>query len=573
MVAGAAQTVGSPVARLALLVDESWWRHEPSPDPLITEFLGVVRDVGSEEQAMKIRVARLLAWCRGRDVGEAGYPSWTAFVKELSPWRSSRTRDYVRLVESPLDVIKDAVAKNEIDVVTATRAVRELGTDATREAQVAWLLEATLQTIPMRHRAFMDVLSGSEIGRVWKARDLAEILIGWDAPVEAVDRFLLDCHGQKLTGEQIVERAREVPPKPPRLDGSVPEWRDDPTASLLGPWEEPADIHDAVAKLRAMDVALDLRRMLLGRAYWYIRYHALWTEIPGCLSLEECCVVHLEIGQRSFQRYAHEGLTHEWYPQLRKEITAGRLTTDRAMFAVDNAGGNESEIAWWLRLVRRLSRTEMAHAQKRKEECEVRLRDEYAPVLEMARRVEALMRNMRRNGSSEATAIGGSIEAAEAAAIGGTAEVAARLAAHFVAKGAKGQLKVALRDDADRRSPPKEPPRYIFAPRGLLAAADYLLAVVELPKLHGARKTIGRDRYTCQSPRCRRRTLRVHHHHLVEQQHGGTDEPANIVTGCPACHLRMIHSNRMAVVRFGDWLAWTWPDGDDVLMHSPVRDL
>ncbi len=60
---------------------------------------------------------------------------------------------------------------------------------------------------------------------------------------------------------------------------------------------------------------------------------------------------------------------------------------------------------------------------------------------------------------------------------------------------------------------------------------------------------------------------------MDERQHGGTDDPANIVTVCPACHLRGIHRKHMSVVRIDDWLVWTWRSGGTVLMHSPVRDI
>lgn len=120
---------------------------------------------------------------------------------------------------------------------------------------------------------------------------------------------------------------------------------------------------------------------------------------------------------------------------------------------------------------------------------------------------------------------------------------------------------------------PLPEPESIFAPQGLLAAADYVLSVVELPVAYGARRMIEHDLYTCQNPRCRRRTLRVHPHHLHERQHGGTDDPWNLVTLCPVCHLRGIHSAQMSVVRIDDWLVWTWPLDGVVIMDSRVSDL
>jgi hypothetical protein len=62
----------------------------------------------------------------------------------------------------------------------------------------------------------------------------------------------------------------------------------------------------------------------------------------------------------------------------------------------------------------------------------------------------------------------------------------------------------------------------------------------------------------------------VHPHHIDPRWNHGPDDPWNIVTLCPACHLRGIHSGRMWVERVGDWLVWSWPDGSSAIMHSPV---
>jgi len=72
---------------------------------------------------------------------------------------------------------------------------------------------------------------------------------------------------------------------------------------------------------------------------------------------------------------------------------------------------------------------------------------------------------------------------------------AERIAAHVLAVWATGPIQVAVRD-TDRR-PRRPEPEFIFVERGLLAAADYLLATVELPKESGARKVVVHDRYTC----------------------------------------------------------------------------
>jgi hypothetical protein len=177
-------------------------------------------------------------------------------------------------------------------------------------------------------------------------------------------------------------------------------------------------------------------------------------------------------------------------------------------------------------------------------------REDYEPAVALAKDVEEVL--------------GGS-----APGIVGTAE---RIANHLRKKRVVFPIQVALRESIHAKRPRREP-EYILVPRGLVAAAEYFLSIVELPAVHGVRRMVAHDRYTCQNPRCRRRTLRLHPHHMQQRQHGGTDEPANIVSGCHACHLRGIHSGQMSVVRIEDWLVWTWPDGGVVLMHSPLSEL
>jgi hypothetical protein len=281
---------------------------------------------------------------------------------------------------------------------------------------------------------------------------------------------------------------------------------------------------------------------------------------------------------------------------VRREIEAGRLTADRASFAFEHCGGGG--LAKWLELVRRLGRAELERARERAKDGGDLPKD-YAPALDLARTVESIrsaasgaaadeatsIGGVASGGASdgvadapadgEATAFGGATEGeagagGEATAFGGTAE---RIARHLLAIGANGPIQVALREGARVGSAPRREPDSILAPPNLLAAADWFLAQVKLPREHGPRRMVAHDRYVCQNPRCRRRTVRVHLHHIVEKQHGGSDEPENVLTGCPACHLRGIHSGQMSVVRIGDWLVWAWLGGEVVLMHSPVSDL
>ena len=116
---------------------------------------------------------------------------------------------------------------------------------------------------------------------------------------------------------------------------------------------------------------------------------------------------------------------------------------------------------------------------------------------------------------------------------------AARIAQHFMARGALGDIQVAIRDDINRRFPFPEPD-YIMVPPKLSAAADYMLDTVVLPPKHGHRSTVEHDCFICQNPRCRRRTVRLHPHHLDEQRYGINHHPSNLVGLCPGCHLRYL---------------------------------
>jgi len=57
---------------------------------------------------------------------------------------------------------------------------------------------------------------------------------------------------------------------------------------------------------------------------------------------------------------------------------------------------------------------------------------------------------------------------------------------------------------------------------------------------------------------------------MEEQKYGVDHRLLNQLGLCPGCHGRGIHSNWMRAVRIGDWIVWTYEDGEVVIMHSPV---
>jgi hypothetical protein len=563
----------SVLPQLAKLLE--WrWRVDKESAANARLLLANVRTIARELNAIKIRIARVLE-CAGRwDVSEVGCPNWRAFLKEYAPWSPAQARVWLRIVKSRLFVVLEALQNSQITVDQATRAVRALGKDASEEAQRGFLLDLPPDSSEQdlsRHRASMDCLTGEDRLCVLEARKLGGTLIGSDAPVSVVDRFLLDCHARKRTGEEIVEDGRADPPVPDRLGEVIPDWTVDPAEGLLGKWIAPADIRQAAAQLRRLEWLLAMRRMALARAYWFIRHYALWTDLPDCGSLEECCVTYLGMSRRTLERYSNEGLRHEWFPNVRKEVAAGRLTIDRANYALSHST-NEHALDLWLDFLKQVGRAELQHAEQ--EYAEEDLRKLYAPALAFAKEVRARSKEATRTGAegSRAGATRTSADGSGAEATR-TSATAGRVASYLRQVGSGGQIQVSLRDGCHAPSPPREP-GYLLAPRGLLEAAKYVVSVVVLPPTYGVRKTVSKDRFTCQNPRCRVRCLRVHPHHMHQRQHGGTDDPWNLITLCPACHLRGIHSDRMAVVRFDDFLVWTWScDDTAVVMYSPVKEV
>ena len=128
-----------PLAKLALMVEDDWWRGTKIRDPRVVEFVGILKIVASHEQAIKIRAGRILAWMKTQDLSPLNVPSWTACVEEHSPWEASTTREYIRLAESPLEIVREAAVAKMIDLKAAGRALKELPEDANPEDQLAFV--------------------------------------------------------------------------------------------------------------------------------------------------------------------------------------------------------------------------------------------------------------------------------------------------------------------------------------------------------------------------------------------------------------------------------------------------
>jgi hypothetical protein len=348
------------LSALTLLVGEDFY---DAPAVLRRHLLEHVKKVAREEVVLKLRHARLLAWMKCTDVSLLDYSGWTAFCVEHSLWKGSHTRELIRFVESGLDEIILLVCHQVIPLSIGLRAVKELPRNASVYDQMGWVAEAVEQSRPKRHRSRMCEITGKLMRTVETARAIAKVLIGWTAPVAEIDRFIIQCFEEGLSEQDIIERAKAIPPRPPRLDQSPPQWEREPKPDFIGGWVEPRDQADCMAQLAFVRRRLDERRALLGMAYVHIRDNELWRDkFHGRETLEKFCSGNLEIDQRTFERYAREGRALMMHPEARTAIETGRVTCDRAQFAIAHglAGSMEQSID----LASRLDCAEMARAEE-----------------------------------------------------------------------------------------------------------------------------------------------------------------------------------------------------------------
>ena len=412
----------------------------------------------------------------------------------------------------------------------------------------------------------MREISGKDMRIVETARTVAKVLVGFSASVVEIDRFIIDCFVQKLTEAEILERAKAVPPRPDRLDKPPPrEWEREPKPPILGDWVAPKDQDDCMAQLAFTRARLEERRMILGMAYVHIKDHELWRDnFHGRETLEEFCRASLEIDQRTFERYVGEGRNLFVHPEACTAIATGRVTGDRAQFAMARGWGADS-LEPWIDLASRLDCAEMTRAEELQEPADVA----YGPAVGMAKEVESILAlGPTENGGALASQLASIVEG-EPTGIGGQA---AELIAQHVRTECptrSGAIRVAIRDAVYRGKSPPPPSSMLILPE-LLEAAKWFAENVKLPKERGTREMVVHDCYCCQNPRCRKITIRVESHHIWFRHLEGPDDDWNLIALCPACHLRGIHSWRMRLVRIGDWLVWTYGDGGVAIVHSPV---
>ena len=166
-------------------MERDWWSPDDNPAPAVREFVGTVNAVASQEQAIKLRAARILAWMKTKDLSPLNVPGWTACVEEYSPGpraRRASTCGWRRATE----IIREAAVAKVIDLAAAGRA---LSSFPGRESGGAVGVRGEGRERPAREMA--TSLPGRDLGRRdaphHPARDLGHIFIGWPASTATID--------------------------------------------------------------------------------------------------------------------------------------------------------------------------------------------------------------------------------------------------------------------------------------------------------------------------------------------------------------------------------------------------
>jgi len=483
--------------------------------------------------AIELSLAMVIARLRRCDPAELGYLTFAAFCRERLDWEPSWRRDLVRLVESPLDLIKQAACEG---LVPLRLAVRAPGT-VTPEGQAEWLEQAALgDLVGYREPRVLDVFQGEDADVIRKARRLGRLCLGRDATEREVDDYLIRCWRERIPAEAILATAHARPAAPPEEPELSWDW--------CRQWAQPASVAEALARMDEIQAILRGRSIVLSRALSWVVDDWLWLDHYD--SLEDFAYEVLRVSARHVRRLAKVGRTLEWYPEL--ETAVGEGLPPRCAEGLAQVLDGEPNAHAWLAVAARVGRLELMRAlrEARADVTDATLRT-YEEAIDRADREPAL----RRSAGAPAEGPGGGQP------VPGCGEPVPVTSA--------GALRVALPHDEARL----QGGGLVRAPEELLPASRWWVENVRIAPLRGFSRVKERDAFRCQNPECGRMSLRNEAHHLVMRSEGGPDTDENGICLCRVCHLRGVHGGRLELetITVGGLpaLLWSWPDGRRVV--------
>jgi hypothetical protein len=317
----------------------------PRPDRVQTRALfGGLRELAHATGALSLALAMRIAWLARQDPAALGHLTFTTFCRERIDWGASWRRALVRLVESPLDLVKQAAHEGAIPLRLAVQAPGRVAV----ADQAAWLLDAAIEEAPRARRCLEDH-QGADADMIRRARRLARICLGRAATPLEVDAYLVACWRDRIPAEQILAVARETPGVPAEPEPLSWAWCAGESA--------PASIEAALAEVERLQDILRGRTAVMARAWMLVVHGALWRD--GYESAEECAGDVLGLSLRQAQRLAHLGSTLEWYPEVDAAIRCG--LPPRLGDRIGRAAAGP-RVAAWLAVSERVGRLELDRA-------------------------------------------------------------------------------------------------------------------------------------------------------------------------------------------------------------------
>jgi len=301
-------------------------------------------------QRLQLGLAMDLAWLAARDPEDLGFSTRSAFYAERVDWGASWRKAMVALARSQLDRVKRAALDGTLPLRRAVEAPGALGPEASDEAQRAWL-DTAAEPVDKPSAAPKASYEGQHAARIREARSLARICMGRAASDQQVDDFLLRHFREQTPTDQILAEARERPEPPPPAPPLSWDWC---------PWEAPADVADALARLQTRQAILRGRTATLARAWVIARHEAWWTCLPEPdRSPEGMARSVFGVSLRQAQRWHQLGWALQWHPELCRAIDEGLHIGSAA--AIASVLG-EGEVGPWLAVAARLGRRELLRA-------------------------------------------------------------------------------------------------------------------------------------------------------------------------------------------------------------------